>query len=61
MKTLLAQILAGQDLQVGNWSVYVWSDGSAIVCRQHRSGLMGRDDYPTVAGLKRVLDWIDAH
>ena len=62
MKKLLCQILAGRDLEVGEWTIYVWSDGSIGARRQN--GLLAPEAVagkrPTVAGLQRLLKWIDA-
>ena len=59
MKKLLEQILEGADLQVGDWNIYAWNDGSGLISRQDQTGLLGAEDKPTVAGLERILQWID--
>jgi hypothetical protein len=59
MKKLLQQMLEGADLQVGDWYIYAWNDGSGLISRQDKTGLLGAEDEPTVAGLSRILEWID--
>jgi hypothetical protein len=59
MRTLLKQILMGTDLQAGRWTIYSYSDNSSITARHFRSGMMGPDVKPNLAGLRRLLAWID--
>ncbi len=59
MRTLLNQILMGRDLLVGDYTIYAYSDSSSLTARHFRSGVMGPDVKPNLAGLRRLLAWID--
>lgn len=58
MKRLLQQIQDGTDLVIGNWTIHVWDNGT-LGTRQTGSGLLGPDARPNVAGLRRLLSWLD--
>lgn len=57
MKTLLKQIFA-QSATIGPWRLYAYSDGT-LTARRDGSGLMAPAQSPTLAGLKRLLAFID--
>lgn len=58
MNTLLLEIkLMG--LRVGQWRIYTNRAGG-MAARHDKTGLISPDQKPTVAGLTRLLKWIDA-
>lgn len=58
MKKLLNQIQSGAGLQAGGWFIFAYPDGT-ITARQDGSGLMAPTEHATLAGLKRILAFID--
>jgi len=61
MKTLLSALTseARTRVTIGAFDIYAYDDGT-LTARQHGSGLMAPSEKPTLAGLSRILKWIDS-
>jgi hypothetical protein len=60
MKTIIKILKAGLDVHIGLHKISTFSDGTMAV-RLAGSGLMSPDEKITVAGLRRLLKWMDAN
>lgn len=63
MKTLLRMLKDGETFRVGPWEIWHGfsdiPDKRLLGCRHRESGLMAPWEHGTVAGLDRLLRWID--
>jgi hypothetical protein len=59
MKQMLAALIRDEDVLIGNRAKIARFDDGTIYCRIEGSGIMSPSERPTVAGLSRILRWLD--
>jgi hypothetical protein len=60
MKTIIKILKTGLDVHIGLHKISTYSDGTMAV-RLAGSGLTSPDEKITIAGLGRLLKWMDAN